>query len=405
MEHDRRFSIPRLLIAAASRILPACGADADRHGDPQHGQPERADWRREWNAEIWHAEHAGASQRTLLIRALGAFRDAWFVLRYGHGIGIRLHELKSSRSASVALLVVLAAILGVTSRGLEGTRALLWSADSDRVFLLAQPGPFMGSGARVPPPQAAAWMENGRTADILGRWSVRTGSICVADEVAIALFAETHMKPNCAGIRREPATITGFSGIIGRLKAGSSYADAEKELGATAELGRGWLRPAIVPVVRLRKGPLLPVGATLLLLAVIAGFGLRHRSPEAWAWGLSRIGLCFGIIAGVWLELAARTPFTEAGSIPGVWTLGLYLFPLITAAMAALWLRRDMQRRCRTCYRLLAMPVFVGFTGRCLFDSGGVEYLCTAHHGALLDGSVPGQIATKEWSQWPSSCA
>jgi hypothetical protein len=51
------------------------------------------------------------------------------------------------------------------------------------------------------------------------------------------------------------------------------------------------------------------------------------------------------------------------------------------------------------------MPVFVGPSGRCLFDSGGIERLCSARHGALVTGSVPGQTGTEEWSQWPNTFA
>lgn len=384
-------SFARLPVAAAGRLLPAA---------------QRADWRREWDAEIWHAEHSGGTpERTLWTRALGAFADASFILRHEHGISIRLNELRSSRPASVAVLVAVAAILLVASRGLQSGRALVFSTEPDRVFLLAQPSPFMGGSARVPPAQAADWVENGRTTDMLGRWFVLKGSVCVADGAAAALFSQIQMRAKCKSVRQGPNEITGFSGIIGRLKTGYTYADAEKELATTAELHLGWLRPAIVPVAQLRKAPLLPVGTALLLLTFFSVLGLRNCSLEAWVWGLARIGLSFGIIAGLWLELDARAPFTEAGSIPGAWTIGLFVLPPITATMFTLRLRRDVERRCRTCYRLLSMPVFVGLPGRCLFDSGGVEYLCPARHGALVVGSMPGQIAAKEWSQWPSTFA
>jgi hypothetical protein len=386
-----RLSVAGLLVAAAGRILPAA---------------RRADWVREWNAELWHAERSGSvSDRTLLTRALGAFADASFLLRQEHEIGIRLREMRSSRFGSVAVLVVVAAILAFATRGFQSGRALLLNRESDRIFLLSQPSPFMGSGARVPPPQAAAWIANGRTAESLGRWWVSAGSRCVADRTAVALFSETQMKPDCEAISLAPGVIAGFSGLIGRLKPGYTFADAEKELAATAELGVGWLRPAIVPVTQLHKAPLVPIGGALLLLVVFNVFGLRNCSMEAWGWGLSRIALSFGIVAGLWLEIVARAPFTEAGSIPGLSAMGSYFFPAIAATLIALRLRRDVQRRCRTCYRLLSMPVFVGFSGRCLFDSGGIEYLCSAHHGALLTGSVPGQSVAEEWSQWPGTCA
>ncbi|MBV8818330.1 MAG: hypothetical protein JO022_08220, partial [Acidobacteriaceae bacterium] len=56
----------RLLIAAASWIVPAS---------------KRAEWRREWEAELWHRAEVGAQPEELLRRALGAFRDAAFLLQ------------------------------------------------------------------------------------------------------------------------------------------------------------------------------------------------------------------------------------------------------------------------------------------------------------------------------------
>ena len=54
----------RILIATASLIVP---------------QPKRNEWRREWEAELWHRAQAGTSGNDMFRCAWGAFRDAaWF---------------------------------------------------------------------------------------------------------------------------------------------------------------------------------------------------------------------------------------------------------------------------------------------------------------------------------------
>ncbi len=380
----------RLLLALGGRMLPS---------------DLREDWVREWYAELWHAQYSARwSPGTLRMRALGAFADAWFLLRHKRRIGSRLGEVARARSFPIVTLVLLIAGLGIATDGFRRSRDLLLHRDADGLFLLAQPSPFMGIGARIPEAQAKAWMANGKTVEELGRWSVRKGSVCIADPVAIALFSEARMKPQCRSIQ-QGAEVLGFAGVVGRLRAGVPLATAEAELANTATLHLGWLIPDIVSISRLRRAPFLPVGVALALLAVLSVFALRARTMRACAWALSRIALSFGAITAAWLEFAARAPFTEAAGVPGAWILPLYFFPITAAAGVTLWLCRDARKRCRICDRPLTMPVFVGLSGRCLFDSGGVEYLCGAGHGALVTGSVPGQIATEEWSKWPSSLA
>jgi hypothetical protein len=392
MPSDRHSStVPftiRLLLALAGWMLPARA---------------RVDWKREWYAEFWHSRQLPSRRRPM--RAFGVFPDAWFLARHEHGIGCRLGELARSRSFAVAALIFLIAALGVATNGFRRSRDLLGQHDSDRLFLLAQPVPFMGRVARIPEAQAKAWIEHGGTVETLGRWSVRQGAVCAADRVAATLFSEVHMMPQCAAIKPASVELAGFSGVIGRLKPGASRAEAERELEETAVLHRGWLRPAIVPIEGLRRAPLAPVGAALFVLALFSLVSVRAASAPAWTWAVSRVALFFGLIAGGWLELVARAPFTEAAGVPGIWTALLYVFPIATATLAAHWLRSDGRGRCRICCRPLGMPVFVGFSGRCLMESGGVEYLCTAGHGALVAGSVPGQVETEEWSKWPNTLA
>jgi len=380
----------RVLLALAGALLPA---------------DLRTDWIREWRAELWHSRRSAVrSDIALLNYSLGAFADAWFLLRHEAAISRRLAEARRSRSLPIAAMAVLLIGLSVATNGFQGGRDLLFGRDSDRLFLLAQPSPFLGSAARVPAAQVLAWIECGSTVEKLGRWAAKDPFVCVADPVAATLFAETHAKARCDTIQLAP-DVRGFSGVIGRLKPGARLAGAEKELAETAVLHRGWLVPQIVPIGRLRRAPLLPVGTALLGLALISLLPLRTRSLESFAWAVSRVALSFALVVAGWLELTAAAPFTEQAGVPSVWAALLYVCPIAAGTLLHIWLRRDARGRCRTCYRPLTMPVFVGLSGRCLFDSGGIERLCSARHGALVTGSVPGQIGTEEWSQWPNPFA
>jgi len=380
----------RFLLALAGAMLPAdlC-----------------ADWKREWHAELWHWRHSAfRSYSALLKRSLGAFADAWFLLRHEATITRRLAEAARSRSLPVAAMAILLIGLSIATNRFQGGRDLLFARDADGLFLLAQPNPFMGSAARVPAEQVSAWIERGSTVEKLGRWSAREPPFCVADPLAVALFSAARAKPRCDSIKLQ-RDVSGFSGVIGRLKPGARLAAAEKELAQTAVLHRGWLCPQIVPIARLRRAPLVPVGTALLCLALLSLLPLGCRSLQSFAWAASRVALSFALVIAGWLELAAAAPFTEQAGVSGLWAALLYVGPMAAGTLLHVWLRRDARGRCRICYRPLTMPVFVGFSGRCLFDAGGIECLCRAGHGALVTGSVPGQIGTEEWSQWPRTLA
>jgi len=368
----------------------------------------RADWLREWQAEFWYCSASDrAGRRRMLRRALGAFPDAWFLLRHECGIAHRGASMLRSRPGPVVVLVLLLAAMALATGGFKRGRSLLFDSGPADLILVAQPLPFMGGAARIPVAQARAWLGQGSQAVIeVGTWSVehavRGGHrvlVCRADAAAQELLAAAPTRPPCDRIERAAPEADAFAGVVARLKRGATILAAERELARTARLHKGWLPPAAVSLAALRKASLAP-GWWLLGCMLLSTLAVRALTARACIWAVSKIGLTFALIAAVWIELAARAPFTETASLPGAWSALLYAGPLLSGSWATWWLRRDAQGRCRVCHRALTMPVLVGVSGRCLLETGGTEYICSSGHGALVAGAIAGQIGGEVWVAW-----
>ncbi len=385
----------RCLLAAAGSLLPPA---------------LRSDWVREWNAEFWHSLGSARLRRQMWARALGAFPDAWVLLRQDYGLVTRIHDASHSRSALVILLALLMIATTSFTNGFSRGRNLLFHSDSAGLVLIAQPIPFMGGSSRMPAAQVEAWLRESRTVVELGRWSIedrlRSGrhvGVCRADATALKLLSEAPVKPPCEQVEFKGPNAPTFAGVVARLKRGSSIHEAEDELARTATVHKGWMRPGIVSLSAMRKAPLVPAGLTLCGLILLSLLSVRAVTLTAWLWAVLRIALSFALIAGAWIEFVARAPFTETAGVPLAWSALLYFLPAVSGCCAAYWLRRDTRQRCRICFRTLTMPVFVGMPGRCLFEPGGTEYLCSAGHGALLAGLVNEPTGEEVWATWSDS--
>jgi hypothetical protein len=373
----------------------------------------RAEWLREWHAEVWHCPGSGPDLRQRLrMRALGAFPDAWALLRQNYGIARRIGDIPYSRFAPILLMILLIAAAALATGGFRRGRHLLFHDDSQGLVLVVQPLLFMGGSARIPAAQADAWSQASKTAAESGRWSieesvrgVRHVRVCRADATAQALLSKAPVKPQCDFVEPAGLAADSFAGVVARLKSGASLQDAELELQQTAGLHKGWLTPSIVSLAEIRKAPLVPVGSAVFGFLLLSALAVRALTIRATLWAVSKIALTYALIAGVWIELAARAPFTQTAGIPGSWNAPVYFLPVVAGGGAAWWFRRDAQRRCRICHRALAMPVFVGLSGSCLLEPGGTEYLCAEGHGALLAGSIAGQMAAEVWATWSDTPA
>ena len=83
------------------------------------------------------------------------------------------------------------------------------------------------------------------------------------------------------------------------------------------------------------------------------------------------------------------------------WTTAMFLFNLLVQGVLFLivW---DQRRRCRTCGRLLRMPVTHGsYSQMLLFGRPRTEYICIYGHGTLVQPEL--HIGVKEPSNWKSS--
>jgi hypothetical protein len=150
----------RLLLAAASRLVP---------------RELRADWRREWEAEVWWWLEGQPDSRSLAARlrlaahCRGAFADARCLRRESSGeTGGEAGWLRSPGGVLAAVALLLALVVAA-SGGLRRTREAWRGApfpESGRLAALAQVGPFMGWRAGVPAKRIAYW--NARSQSTFG---------------------------------------------------------------------------------------------------------------------------------------------------------------------------------------------------------------------------------------------
>jgi hypothetical protein len=175
----------RLLLAAASRLVPG---------------ELRADWLREWEAEVWwwlnsqpKARSMGTRLR-LMAHCRGAFADAR-CLRGEQGRPGRGAAWLRTPSGCLAALVLLLGVAIAASGGLRGTREALRGAafpGGGRLAILAQYGPFMGWRAGVPAARMDYWNAQSLTLDgaalfIPYRSAVATGGWSAPDALAASV--------------------------------------------------------------------------------------------------------------------------------------------------------------------------------------------------------------------------
>ena len=172
---------PRLLIAAAARLVPSA---------------LRAEWREEWLAELWHLRQGGAPRHQLIAFAAGAFRHAWAERSRRHApspgddrphwttgaVADLFDGIRSVRRAP-AFVAMTVATLGI---GMAANVAV-WSVvsgvlfepppypDAERVVRLGWD--FDGRGFTVPamPPYKAEYLRaHARAFEAVTTWAERT---------------------------------------------------------------------------------------------------------------------------------------------------------------------------------------------------------------------------------------
>jgi len=222
----------RLLLFAASVIVP---------------RALRADWRMEWDGEIWwwittQPEAALSAQERLALALLcaGAICDGfclWFEDEY------RLASLRTALRGPRACLtagVFLIAVIGILSGGFENTRRSLQATFCPRnpeLAILSQTGPFMGQQFGVPPLKVAYWdlhsaSLHGAVAyswyrSVIGSDSRHTSDVLAA-KVGSLFFSLLGTKPQFGRVFRSDdlqscrsCAVIGYNFWKGRLRADS----------------------------------------------------------------------------------------------------------------------------------------------------------------------------------------
>lgn len=127
---------------------------------------QRADWKREWRAEIWHrwqflrqtGAWDGREQLCLIRGTLGAFQDAAWLLRLHDAFWERAREWARSPFTCLGALGALLLLTALVTGGLPATRELI-SGQGNLLFIWMHPS----SGGRdkgLPPDLVPAWAKH-----------------------------------------------------------------------------------------------------------------------------------------------------------------------------------------------------------------------------------------------------
>src|SRR5581483_3166291 len=135
---------------------------------------QRADWQREWLAEIWHRwqflYHARAWNRWEALRltrsCLGAFIDAAWLLISQKNAWNRLRGWARSPRTCLGGLVTVLVLLAILTSGFPATRQLLrsgWRRDAARLLFIWRHPVMTGGDRGLPPDVVAAWASDSRS--------------------------------------------------------------------------------------------------------------------------------------------------------------------------------------------------------------------------------------------------
>ncbi len=341
----------RLLLALASAVAP---------------RDRRADWRREWDAEIWWwlGSHNG-ERLQLAVHCSGALCDAAY-LRISQGNFLpALRQVAGSPAVCLAVLaLMLAGVAGWS--GLNESRRALHGEPFQRQHLavLSQRLPFMGAHFGVPPAKVADWDRRAQSLvgvasytktrdrkvvraapkffELLGAQAA-IGTLSGTDEpVAVLSFDCWQKRFHGGGLGRTVVADgttarvigvlprdfwfldlrpdiwilarpgTGISPALARLKPGVSPADAEAELRTLA----AQIKPAssgsavkVESIEMLSARPLTTLGIPWLVLmggALAAAF-LRFRStPRFAAFLVAKVALSLTLVLLATVEYHQR---------------------------------------------------------------------------------------------------
>jgi hypothetical protein len=438
----------RMLLAVASKLAPA---------------ELRADWRREWDAEIWWwmGSHTG-ERLQLAAHCSGALCDAVYLRATESNVPATLRRIAASPATCVAALAILLLAVAASS-GLTETRRALHGEPfaGARLTVLSQSLPFMGAHFGVPAAKLADWNARAQSLDgvapyfwdkgiawagpqfftLLGTRAALGDLTASAGDLPSAVLTwqlwqrKFHGDPRTLGrtIVAGGATVrvigvlprdfwfldsrpdlwilnpsnAKLTSAIARLKPGVKPSDAQAELRTLA-----WqVKPtssgtavSVEPIENLSSRPLTTLGLPwLVLVCATAALSLLcfRRTPRYAAFLAAKAVLSLTLALLVTVEYGASWMTINSGDTNlAAGMASLWIF-LAGPAAALIWCWRDQRQRCRTCLRRLTMLVTFSEGARMLLERAGTELVCPQGHGTLFtpDGADP----ARQWDPMDSS--
>jgi len=191
-----------------------------------------------------------------------------------------------------------------------------------------------------------------------------------------------------------------------RLRAGVTLTAADKDLYWFAP--RDFLEVTLLLDTVREPIRIFGVATVLVLVGIAITLAVRvyrtRSTGRYWAFFFAKC------VLGLTSVLLITMEFSHQGSLTNmaVRTVGSELlafwFWIAGTILFSWWAIIDQRRRCRTCQRLLVLPVRVGPTDRVLFDHEGTELLCPAGHGTLyVEGATETFLHGEEWRRFDDS--
>ena|SRR5947209_7473813 len=419
----------RILIAIAACIVP---------------RSKRSEWKREWDAELWHKAQAGTGLSELLRCAWGAFRDAAWLLeseRKRRGFDLFRKPLCTELAFLIAALLLAgfsgalnAPKLPFTNAGrlIAVTYPMRFPGASDSMFerkyvalarlesqtledivlyrtehggnprlfvtrnFLSVLGakPLLGRTFNEADPDTAAilserfWRERYRAdPGIVGAAVTLDGTRYRVIGVMPRQFWFVSEKMRYyAALERSPQPV----GMVGLLTPRETVHSAQAELRRIAgEVESPWIADGLEaqPILQDPRPQALAFGAGVAFAGALLGIAFlawkRLGGGRYWLFLGARIGavlLGFGFLRMWALSLGT-------GHGPGRYSafslFSVWIFPLLCfAAMCLLII--DHRARCLMCFARLRMPAPIGVWSSQILDQPVTEYMCPAGHGALV---------------------
>lgn len=222
---------------------------------------QRNDWRKEWNAEIWHQWQflldAGCWQANepvrLMLRCLGALPDAFWHFASQEAFELRLRARMRSPWTCLGSLFAVLLVICLCTGAFPATRGLLFdgvsSTGNGLLFIWFHPS--AGGDEGLPPDLAPAWRKHSRLLEgispfVIAHRIVRTEAGAVRQPLIVTteheLFDVLRVQPSLGRIGRDSGVV-----LTNALWRSLFHADPAV-IGKRVQIGRVWRQvTAVLP--------------------------------------------------------------------------------------------------------------------------------------------------------------